>query len=117
MKHKYFSVLIVPADNQPTALFKVNCLLLGKEDTEVHLMGHAEEVTDFLEDNIIHLHSQLDARMVAGPVKACGAGFCPVIWEWFEPAATEGVDRILGSVCASICPSWLVKTSWEVTCR
>lgn len=60
--------------------------------------------------------------MAADPVEVSIADSCPIVWEWFNPIALEGVDRILESMTATICvlhlcPSWLVKVSWEVACE
>lgn len=56
-------------------LFKVSRLLLGKEETEVHLNGYAEEFVDFLKDKIARFHSQFNAGVVAGLMEVPGAGF------------------------------------------
>lgn len=88
--------------------------LLEKEDTDVCLRGHAEEYADFMEDKITWLLSQIDASVVAGMMEAPGG---PVVWEWFDPAAPDVVDRILGNMISTTCilypcPSWRVKVSW-----
>lgn len=38
-KHGYFSALVVSADRHPTALFKVTCSLLGKDEPLNYLEG------------------------------------------------------------------------------
>lgn len=58
--------------------------------------------------------------MAADPVEVSIADSCPFVWEWFNPI--EEVDRTLESMTATICvlhlcPSWLVKVSWEVACE
>lgn len=73
VKCNYFSILIASAYNQSATLFKMSCFLLEKEDTEVYLKGYAEEFTNFLEDKIISIHSQLYISMVSGLVEAPGA--------------------------------------------
>lgn len=93
VKHEYFSALIASAYNCPVTLFKVNCFLLGKEDTEVYLQGRSVAFANFLEDKVAWIHSQLGNGMAAGLMRQ-------IIWEQFE---LEEVSRILGSVSTTIC--------------
>lgn len=40
---------------------------------------------------------------------------CKVIWDKCEPVEPEEVDRAASATCVSdLCPSWLMKASWEV---
>lgn len=96
-KFKYFSALIESADNRPSLTWTTSS---WRRRIQRSPKGACWGICWF-SGRKKSFSFQLDARIVAGPVEAPGAGPCPVIWEWFDLVAAKEVNKMLANMSAS----------------